>query len=191
MGQGAAYSTKFDEAVALAVSAFRPVSRKSTGVPYITHLFAVTAIVGEYGGDEGQMIAALLHDYLEDIHGSSEEQLRVQFGDRVADMVVALSDTVVRPKPPWKDRKEKYLAVLADKHPDVKLISAADKLHNCGSIRRDLAENGPIIFERFRGRRDGTLWYYRRCVELLGDGWQHPLLEVLKVSVDGLLEEAG
>ena len=108
----AGYSNRFDDAAALAIDAFRHIKRKATGVPYVTHLMQVCVTVGEYGGDEDQMIAALLHDYLEDVEGSSADELEARFGRRVREMVLALSDTVVRPKPPWRERKEKYLVLL-------------------------------------------------------------------------------
>jgi (p)ppGpp synthase/HD superfamily hydrolase len=137
------------------------------------------------------MIAALLHDYLEDVEGSSVEELQHQFGDNVAQMVLALSDTVVRPKPPWRQRKEKYLALLRHKSPEVRLISAADKLHNCNSIIRDYQTIGEDVFNRFAGKKDGTLWYYRQVVVALGEGWESPLLEELRTSVHALHQVAG
>lgn len=185
-----AYSPRFDAAVALAVEAFRPVYRKSTGIPYVTHLFSVTALVGEYEGDEDQLIAAMLHDYLEDIDPNGASMLRARFGVRVAELVMALSDALEHPKPPWRARKERYLASLRTKPPDVRLVCAADKLHNCRSIRADLQRAGDVVWRRFTGDRDGTLWYYAMLVEALGDGWAHPLLDRLREEVEGLLEDA-
>lgn len=185
------YSRRFDEAVALAVDAFRHEVRKGTHIPYITHLMAVTVTVGEHGGDEDQMIAAMLHDWLEDIEGASVEVLRERFGARVAGLVVALSDATERPKPAWRQRKERYLAHLAIEPVDVKLISAADKLHNCRSIRRDLRGMGQAIFDRFTGRKEGTLWYYRAVVEALAVGWESALLDELRTEVEALVVEAG
>ena len=186
----AGYSDRFDEAAALAIDAFRHILRKATGIPYITHLMQVCVTVGEYGGDEDQMIAALLHDYLEDVEGSCVEELESRFGSRVAQMVLELSDTVVRPKPPWRERKEKYLKKLRTKGDDVRLVSAADKLHNCNSILRDHRTIGDDVFNRFAGKKDGTLWYYREVVVALGEGWQSPLLEELRQSVARLHELA-
>jgi (p)ppGpp synthase/HD superfamily hydrolase len=174
------YSRRFDAAVALAVEAFRSTCRKGGEIPYITHLFAVTARVGEAGGDEDQMIAAILHDYLEDIEGASSETLEAQFGVRVRRMVEALSDSRTFPKPHWRSRKETYLQGLRSEQSDVKLISCADKLHNITSVIRDLEAEGRSTFERFNGKEKGTLWYYRGVVEALGQGWDHPMLEELK-----------
>lgn len=186
-----AYTKRFDEAVAMAVDSFRWTFRKSTTVPYVTHLFSVTALVGEYGGDEDQLIAAVLHDWLEDIPGARVDVLEARFGARVARMVAALSDSTTLPKPPWRARKEAYLAHLAHEPAEVKLISAADKLHNCRTIRRDLRENGLAVFDRFAGKRDGTLWYYESLVPALATGWAHPLLDQLRVEVAGLVADAG
>jgi len=183
------YTTRFDDAVALAVDSFRDIVRKETTIPYITHLFSVCATVGEHGGDEDQMIAAMLHDLLEDVEGTSAEQLEARFGARVARLVVALSDTTLRPKPPWRQRKERYLEHLAGEDPEVKLISAADKLHNCLSIRRDLRLFGATTFNRFTGGRDGTLWYYEQVAVALGRGWEHPLLDELVENVGALVRD--
>lgn len=187
----AAYSRRFDEAVAYAVDAFRDVRRKGSGVPYITHLLAVCALVGEHGGDEDQLVAAVLHDVLEDVDDASAEALAERFGDRAARLVVALSDTVVRPKPPWRERKLTYLAHLAASPAEVKLVSAADKLHNSLAIRRDLRAVGVVVFDRFTAGKDGTLWYYQAVVEALAEGWDHPLLDELRESVTRLVAEAG
>jgi (p)ppGpp synthase/HD superfamily hydrolase len=177
------YSHRFDEAVALAVSSFRGKVRKTTTIPYVTHLFSVCALVGEHGGDEDQMIAAILHDYLEDVVGATEEELVTKFGDRVARLVVALSDTVAHPKPPWKLRKETYLAHLRYEPAEVKLISAADKLHNCNSILRDHRHIGDVVFDRFTASKADTLWYFHEVHRSLGHEWHHPLLDELGVSV--------
>lgn len=183
-----AYSERLDEAVNLALAAFRPIWRKGSRTPYITHLFSVMALVGEYGGDEDQMIAAVLHDVLEDIPGTTRGHLELRFGQRVADMVVDLSDSIGKPRPPWKERKLAYLATLKDKPADLKLVSTADKLHNCRTLTMDHRRLGDPLFERFSGRKDGTLWYYREVVAALGHGWQHAILDRLRDEV-ALLHE--
>lgn len=86
------YSARLDRAIARATHAFRDVRRKGSGVPYLSHLLQVLVYVAEFGGDEDQMIAAVLHDYLEDIDGSSSAELEQGFGPRVAELVVGLSD---------------------------------------------------------------------------------------------------
>lgn len=185
------YSRRLDEAVALALDAFRDKVRKGTGIPYVSHLLGVMCLVADYGGDEDQLVAAVLHDWLEDVEGADPAELERRFGPRVRALVEGLSDSVTHPKPPWRARKEAYLAALRDEPAELKLISAADKLHNCMSIRRDLEVVGDAIWSRFTGGKDGTLWYYRSVAHALGAGWSHPLHARLVAEVDQLLREAG
>ncbi|MEO0322528.1 MAG: HD domain-containing protein [Myxococcota bacterium] len=180
------YGPRVGEALKLAADAFAPIGRKGSGVPYLTHLLAVAATVGENGGDEEQIIAAVLHDYLEDIDGADAADLEARFGPRVRRLVEDLSDAITRPKPPWRARKEAYIASLRGKPAELKLISAADKLHNAESILRDHEVVGAAIWDRFTATREESLWYYRSIAGALGDGWQHPLLERLRRTVDRL-----
>lgn len=186
----ARYSEQLDRALVLAAQAFRAKTRKGTDIPYLTHLLQVMVTVGEHGGSEEQMIAAVLHDYLEDIEGASADALRESFGDAVTDIVIALSDTTTHPKPAWEERKRKYIAQVADEPPEVKLVSAADKLHNARSIRRDLRTVGEAVWDRFTATRDQTLWYYRQMIGALGQGWDHPLLDELRAEVEALHRDA-
>lgn len=183
--RGPLYSTRVDEAAALVVNDFRVITRKGTKTPYIAHLFAVAGLVAEAGGDEDQIIAALLHDWLEDIEGAREEVLEERFGPRVRRIVVGLTDTTTFPKPAWLPRKELYLAQLVNHEPEVKLVAAADKLHNAQSIVRDLRLGGNKTFDRFSGGVNGTLWYYEKLSEALRSGWQHAWL------LDELANEVG
>lgn len=189
------YSTRFDDAAGFAIDAFRTKARKVTEVPYITHLFAVCALVGEYGGDEEQMIAALLHDWLEDVEGAEITTIETRFGHRVARLVEGLSDSAApvpgQQKPPWRARKERYLSHLANAPADLKLISCADKLHNCQTIRSDHAQVGNRVYERFTGKQDGTLWYYQSVHAALASGWESPILHRLGREVRGLVEASG
>ena len=184
------YTKRLDEAIALATDAFRDKVRKGSGIPYLTHLLQVMVYVAEHGGDEDQMIAAVLHDYLEDIEGAEADDLEARFGAHVRQMVEALSDATGQPKPPWQERKVSYLERLRGEHADVKLVCAADKLHNARSVRRDFARVGVRVFDRFTASKEQTLWYYRSVVEALSDGWSHPLLDELVSEVDALLAEA-
>ena len=183
--------TRVDAAIALATDSFRYKVRKGSGIPYLTHLLQVMVYVGEHGGDEDQIIAAVLHDYLEDIDGATGAGLEEQFGPRVRRLVEALSDATERPKPPWKERKERYLAHLRAEPAEVKLISAADKHHNATSILRDFRSIGDALWDRFTADRDQTLWYYREVVAALGEGWEHPLLESLEAVVRELHRVVG
>ena len=165
--------------------------RKGTGIPYIAHILGVTAIAMEYGANEDESIGALLHDAAED--GGGEETLayiRAQFGDAVADIVLGCSDSLVEDpedKLPWLERKENYLAHLESATQSVCLVSAADKLHNVRSIMRDYREHGEEIWERFQGKRDGTLWYYETVAHVLARRYRSQLTRDLQEAVDDLL----
>jgi GTP pyrophosphokinase len=161
-----AYSRRFDDALVLAHQLHADQTRKGTTIPYIGHLLAVTAIAIENGGTEDEAIAALLHDAIEDAGGDPIRQLlRDRYGDNVLAIVEGCTDTDQTPKPPWRARKEDYLAHLSEASPSVLLVSLADKIHNAGSILRDLRNEGESVWSRFTGGRDGSLWYYRALVE--------------------------
>jgi len=152
--------SRLAEAAAFAFALHGDQLRKGTEIPYIAHLMSVAALVLEHGGDQDQAIAGLLHDAIED-HGAQQEPvIRKRFGDRVADMARACTDSSACPKPPWHERKERYIEHLEQVGEDVLLVSACDKLHNARAIVADLATHGQGLFGRFAGGREGTLWYY-------------------------------
>jgi GTP pyrophosphokinase len=156
------YGERFTEAMVYAASLHRDQVRKGSGVPYVTHLLVVAGTVGDAGGSEDEVIAALLHDGPEDQGGRETlREIERRFGSRVAGIVEGLTDTFETPKPAWRARKEAYLAHLPAASPSVLLVSIADKLHNARSIVADVREGGEAVWSRFRGGRDGTLWYYR------------------------------
>lgn len=185
------YTPRFDEAVALALHDFRRITRKASDVPYISHLLAVTALVAEGGGDEDQMIAAILHDWLEDVPGASPDVLERRFGPRVRRIVEALTDTREHPKPPWKARKVAFIEGVRHQAAEVKLVCCADKLHNCRALVRDLQREGPAALDHFRGGREGTVWYYTAVSEALGHGFEHWLHEELEATVRQLHAVSG
>ncbi|HKH11688.1 MAG TPA: HD domain-containing protein [Rubrobacter sp.] len=166
------YTEKFEDALRYAARLHREQTRKGTSIPYVTHLLAVAAIVGENGGTEDETIAGLLHDAPEDAGGEARlEEIRGRFGDQVAGIVAGCTDTYENPKPPWRARKEAYLDHLSGAPAPVRLVSAADKLHNARSVLADYRIVGEELWGRFNGGRDGTLWYYRAVADTLaGDG---------------------
>src|SRR5262245_45901159 len=146
------YSKRFDDALLFATELHRNQLRKGTRTPYITHLLAVASLVGEQTDDEDVVIAALLHDAVEDQGGpKTRRTIAERFGERAALLVDCCTDTDVEPKPPWKPRKEAYLAHLRDPETplDACLISAADKLHNARCLVADLRRLGMASLEKF------------------------------------------
>lgn len=154
---------RFDEALLVASKHHRRQLRKGTAVPYAAHLLAVASLVLEMGGTEDEAIGGLLHDVVEDGGGPAAlEQIRERFGDDVARIVLANSDTDEEPKPPWRARKEAYIAAIAGKAPDELRVSLADKLHNARSILLDFRTHGELLWSRFKaGEGASVRWYYR------------------------------
>jgi (p)ppGpp synthase/HD superfamily hydrolase len=186
------YGEKFEEALRYAACVHRDQTRKGTPIPYVTHLLAVAAIVGENGGTENEVVAALLHDAPEDQGGEARlENIRVQFGDEVARIVAGNTDTFEDPKPPWRKRKERYVAHVAHASHSVRLVSAADKLHNARSVLADLRSFGDELWSRFNGGKMGTLWYYRTLVEGFKSNGSNPVVEELDRVVGELERLAG
>lgn len=178
---------RFDGAFLFAAEKHAAQTRKRTDVPYISHLMSVAALVLEAGGDEDQAIAALLHDVVEDCGGEPMlEEVRGRFGDRVAKIVQGCTDAYAVPKPPWKQRKLDYLELLRSADDDIRLVSAADKLHNVRTILTDYRREGDSVWDRFSGRRDGTLWYYRAVLEVLRAGRPNRLVDELQRVVTEL-----
>ncbi|MGE5209275.1 MAG: HD domain-containing protein [Alphaproteobacteria bacterium] len=158
-------SAKFEEALIYATRAHGGQVRKKTGIPYVAHILGVTAIALEYGANETEAIGALLHDTVEDCGGVERlRDIREKFGDDVAGIVDGCTDTYETPKPPWLERKRAYIKHLEDSDSSTRLVSASDKLHNTRAILAELRRIGPQVFERFSGKTDGTLWYYRTLV---------------------------
>ena len=171
------FTARFEEALVYATRLHNSQSRKGTDIPYVAHLLAVTALVIEWGGDEEMAIAALLHDAVEDQGGRQTlAEIRRLFGERVARIVDGCTDSYIQPKPPWRKRKEAYIAKLREEPQDVRIVSLADKVHNARSILTDLRRNGISAFDRFNGGREGTLWYYRSLVETFTQVEENPMV---------------
>jgi len=177
-------SQRFSDALVYAARLHQSQQRKLSGTPYVGHLLRVAGIALEFGANEDEAIAALLHDAVEDQGGVvAREAIRQRFGPRVAEIVDGCTDTDQTPKPPWRQRKEAYLARLANATPSVRLVSAADKLDNIRSLLRSHREIGESVWQSFRGGREGTLWYFHSVVDLLKQADIQPLFDELARAV--------
>jgi GTP pyrophosphokinase len=174
-----------------AADAHQAQARKGGTIPYLSHVLGVSSLVIEYGGDEDQAIAGLLHDVLEDCGAHHADPIRKRFGERVLNMVEACTDgtpDASGQKAPWQERKQAYLEHLAAVAQDALLVSACDKLHNARAIAGDLA-SGHDVFARFKGGRDGTLWYYQSLLAIFEDrlGRDAPLAVELRWTIGRML----
>jgi len=178
------YSERFERALVFAHRVHRDQRRKGSGIPYVSHLLAVCSLAIEAGADEDEAIAALLHDAAEDQGGRRTlEQIKTAFGARPASIVEELSDTFSAPKPPWRKRKEEHIAKLHTASESALLITACDKLHNARCILIDYRQHRGSLWNRFKGGRAGTLWYYRQVTDLLRSRSSGPVLDALEEAV--------
>lgn len=181
------FPRRFVDALGYAARLHARQVRKRTWRPYIGHLLGVTSIVIEYGGDEEMAIAALLHDAVEDQGGLPRlREIRRKFGARVTRIVDGCTDSYTEPKPPWRARKLAYIQRVAAEPADVRLVSAADKLSNARETLHELRVHGDSVFEKFEGKMEGTLWYYRALVEVFRKAGTNPLIDELDLVVTEL-----
>jgi len=181
---------KFQSAFRFAARAHAAQNRKGTKIPYLAHLMSVAAMVIEAGGDEDTAVAALLHDAVEDQGGLGMlAQIRRRFGDRVANIVRGCTDAETFPKPPWRERKERYLRHLARAPREVRLVSAADKLHNARAILGDYRRLGEALWKRFHAGREEQLWYYSELVAAYRQGARDARVDPLVDEIERTVAE--
>lgn len=177
---------RFEDALAWTARLHRNQRRKGEGSPYVSHLLSVAALVLEHGGEEDDAIAALLHDAVEDQGGAFMlDEIRGRYGDAVADVVMECSDTDEDPKPPWRERKEGYLAALPGKSASAHLVSACDKLHNATRTADDLERTGEAVWQMFNAGAADQRWWYRSLYEGFSAAGKAPpaLVEKLRAAV--------
>lgn len=167
--------TVFDRAIVFATNAHCGQIRKGDGRPYILHPMAVASIVGAYTADDEVLAAAVLHDTMEDA-GVTKDDLADKFGNRVADMVAALSENKRRDvdaADSWKKRKAETVADIAFASHWVKLICLADKLANLRDMKRDYDQIGDKLWDRFN-QKDKALhgWYYDSVLDAIANDFQ-------------------
>jgi (p)ppGpp synthase/HD superfamily hydrolase len=163
--------------------------RKGSDIPSMAHLLGVASLVlGEAGHvpfpvTEDMVIAALLHDAVEDHGGATRlDDIEHNFGANVARMVEGLSDPLSgdpNQKERWEDRKEAYLKRLRSEPADVQLISAADKLYNARTILDDYRKIGSEVWNRFKRGRDLQLWYFNSLLKIFNASGSNRIVEEL------------
>jgi (p)ppGpp synthase/HD superfamily hydrolase len=141
----------------------------------------------EYGANETEAIAALLHDAVEDCGGAKRlRDIELKFGKKVARIVAGCTDTDRTPKPPWLERKKVYVAHVRHAPMPTKLVSASDKLHNIRAILMDYRKEGERLWSRFNGGKQGALWYYRALVKAFTGKRIEPLVQELNRTLTQL-----
>ncbi len=188
-------TSRFSDAFLYAAKLHAAQRRKVSGEPYLSHLLGTASIVLDYGGNEEESIAALLHDAVEDQGGpATRGEIHKRFGENIAAIVDGCTDADTFPKPPWRQRKEVFLERLRTASPSVRLVVAADKLHNLRALVREYRRQGEGLWRYFQGGREGTLWYHRSVAEILQTGGndllarelQHTREELERLVVENL-----
>ena len=152
---------KYLEAYVYSYKLHKKQTRKGSNIPYFTHLSSVSNLIIENNGTTTQAIAGLLHDAVEDQGGAKTlAAIKRKFGPKVAKIVDQCSDTTIKPKPPWKTRKIKYIENIKNKTQDTLLVSLCDKYHNANCILSDYQKVGEEIWDRFTASKQETFWYY-------------------------------
>jgi (p)ppGpp synthase/HD superfamily hydrolase len=180
-------SSDFEKALTYATRIHGGQLRKKTRIPYIAHILGVAAIAMEYGANETEAIAALLHDAVEDCGGAKRlRDIERKFGKKVAKIVQGCTDTAEMPKPPWLERKKAYVAHVRRASMPTKLVSASDKLHNVRAILMDYRQEGEKVWARFNSGKQGALWYYRALVNAFSGKRIQPLVQELNRTLTQL-----
>ena len=153
-----------DRAIVFAVRAHAGTERRGKGFPYIVHPMEAVEIVATMTRDQELLAAAALHDTVEDTD-TTVEQIREEFGDRIASLVASESDTMpegVSVEESWHARKQAAIDRLACASRDAKIVALGDKLSNMRAIARDYAQQGDALWNLFHAKdpKDHE-WHYR------------------------------
>lgn len=169
-------------------------TRKGRATSYVAHLLSVEALVVACGAGPDEAIAALLHDALEDVERPADRRVReteieARFGAAVLRIVLDCTDTLAdesgHDKRPWRERKERFLARLADAPPASRLVVICDKRHNLGDLVWDLRHDGPPTLARFNAGPAEQVWYFESVRRLCAD----VIPARLALEIDHLLAE--
>lgn len=151
--------------------------REAEPLPYITHPFSVALLVAEDGASDDVVIAALLHDTIEDT-ATTREEIATAFGERVAELVGAVSERKEcgGEALSWRSRKEDYLARLEEARDEAVLIAIADKVDNIESILEAYAHEGISVFKKWRQPYENNIWFHGEALRIAQSRLpEHPL----------------
>ena len=181
-----------DRAIIFAVKAHAGTERRGKGYPYIVHPLEAVEIVATMTRDQELLAAAALHDTVEDTD-VTVEQIRAEFGPRIAELVASESDNIdlrfldsarndkesviSTERSEWRDldesqtwhaRKRAAIDRLAKASHDAKIVALGDKLSNMRAIARDYSVKGDELWNIFHAKdpKDHE-WHYRGLADSL------------------------
>src|SRR4051794_11552311 len=186
---------RFVDALGYATRAHAGQRRANDGQPYIAHLLRVAGLVIQDGGSEDEAIAALLHDAVEDQGGVERlSDIRGRYGGAVADIVDERTDSYGEPRPPWRRRKEEYVASLDEASEGALLVSIADKLDNTRSMIRGYHIRGEEQWSGNGKSAEDVRWYYPTLASRFCALRPGPLADELRRTareLERLIDDAG
>ena len=162
------YTSCIQKAINKAADLHRGQIRKGDGLPYIVHPFSVAWILSNYTNDEDIIVAGLLHDVLEDVEGYKYEDLKKDFGEKIANIVREVSEEGENlGSKNWEERKQKYLSHLENASFEALMICAADKIHNLISLIEAYNKQGKKVFGNFNAPVEKKMDFYGKVLEIL------------------------
>jgi len=172
------YTYRIEQALRAAAVLHKEQKRRGTGsLPYITHLMAVTIILRDYTEDEDTLIAALLHDTLEDTD-YTEDELREDFGDKVLEIIKSLTEPQ-ESGITWQERKATYSKQLKTAPEEALMVAAADKIHNMRSMVEEYYDNHARFRKDFPGPLDDRAIAYQDISNVLNSRLKNPIITEL------------
>ena len=185
-----AFEKRYTAALCFAAEQHCGQQRKGTTIPYITHPVAVADLLMQRGFTDDIVIAALLHDVVEDRPVSIDRLRGASFGERVANLVSTVTEqkqTASGDARPWLERKEQQLAAVRKGGPDAVVLKWADALHNAQATLRDLGQVGPTFWSRFKVGRTWQVWWYLSIADIVRDADRPDLASELEQAVAAII----
>lgn len=177
---------KIEKALNLAAEKHNCQIRKSSKLPFIIHPVSVMIILSNYTEDQDILTASLLHDILEDVEDYDYQNLKNDFGEKIAQIVEGVSEDSelianrLNDKKTWQSRKEQYIENLKDDSFESLMICAADKIHNLRSMTRTYQEQGEKMWQDFNAPLEKQIWYYESVLEILKEKLNNPIIKELE-----------
>ena len=169
------YSPRVELAVVTTLEAHGLKRRKAGRGFEVSHVASVAMIAADFGFAEDTIVAALLHDALEDTD-LDPDVIRTRFGDLVLAIVRDVSEP---PKPqPWRERKSAYIEQLRiTPRVGARAVASADKIHNLSKMTHGFRAEGQTFVRPFAAPLEDMLWYQSTVLDTLRRAWTHAILD--------------
>ncbi len=171
-----------DRALQIALRAHAGQLRKAGDIPYVEHPVMVALKLAKYGFGSEVIAAALVHDVLEDTD-FPESDLRMQLGDEVLAIVLAVTEDKTLP---WEERMRGYIEQVRLGSVEAKAVSLADKIHNTESLIRAHHDIGADVWKLFSRGKARRVRFNEEMLAMLTDTWQHPILAEYAALIEQL-----